>query len=182
MSRTIGKAAATLALVVFVLACASGKAPRWNYDTEGRPSQYKRYPRNIQVDYASKFRRVAYKKVTRPIESFLTDEQRQWVGKHSQPDYRRRSFWSRESERVDEWIYLTQNILVQFVQGHVAYEGEVTDVERIMITHGYPRGCIIGQSEPGTEQWTFVYSRPFDLEREVYSFANGKLLFRQTLR
>jgi len=83
---------------------------------------------------------------------------------------------------VEEWLRLTSNRLVQFVKGRVVYEGEVTDLERTMVTYGYPRSCLVGQSEPGVERWTFIYSRPFDLEREVFSFANGKLVYRQTQR
>ena len=83
---------------------------------------------------------------------------------------------------MEEWLRLTSNRLVQFVKGRVVYEGEVTDLERTMVTYGYPRSCLVGQSEPGVERWTFIYSRPFDLEREVFSFANGKLVYRQTQR
>jgi len=172
----------TLVAAAFLLACAPGTAPRWRYDESGTPRQYKRYARNIAVDYFSRFRRTAYEKVEKPLGEFLSDEQRRWISEHGQPDYRRRPFRSRNGEKVDEWIYLAQNKLVQFVNGHVVYEGPVTDMERIMIRLGYPSGVVLGQSEPGIERMTFIYNRPFDLEHEVYSFANGKLIFRQVQR
>jgi len=181
MSRAITRAA-VMAVAVLLFSCAIGKPPRWDYGVLGRPAEYKRYPRNIAVDYMSRFRRLAYRKVEHPIKDFLTDEQRQWVGKNGQPEYRRRVFRSREGERVDEWVYLKKNKLVQFVQGHVVYQGEVTDLEVTMIRLGYPRNVMMGQVEPGMERLTFIYSRPIDLEREVFSFSNGKLVYRQTQR
>ena len=181
MTKTLWKMAA-LSFAAFALSCSTGAAPRWTYDAKGRPAQYKRYPRNIAVDYFTRWRRVAYDKVEQPLEDFLSEEQRALIGKNGQPDYRRRPFGSREGERVEEWVYFKKNRLVQFVGGHVVYEGEVTDMERTMITLGYPSYCQIGQAEPGVETWTFVYKRPFNLEREVFTFANGKLTFRQTMR
>ena len=166
----------------FLAACAPGFAPRWRYDREGQPAYYKRYPRNIAVDYFTRFRRAAYFKVTKPIEDFLTDEQRLWVSRNGQPEYRRRRFLSREGEWVDEWVNVSQNKMVQFTRGRVVYEGDVTDLEKTMITYGYPRGVLVQQAEPEVEFWTFVYSRPFDLERELFCFANGKLVYRQTQR
>jgi len=182
MNRAIGQASIAATMATLLLACAAGTPPRWQYDREGQGQQYKRYPRNLAVDYMTRFRRVAYIKVTQPLEDYLSDDQRQWISQHGQPDYRRRPFRSREGERVEEWLHLTANKMVQFVKGRVVFDGEVTDVERIMITYGYPRGCLVGQAEPGAEQWAFIYARPFDLEREVFHFANGKLLYRQTQR
>ena len=181
--KSVIKAAVGLAALALVAgACAPGVAPRWNYGGENPPSQYKRYPRNWAVDYFTRFRRVAFVKVTRPLEDFLSDDQRKWISDHGQPDYRQRTFLSRESEWVDAWAYLAKERLVQFVRGRVVYEGPLTDLERTMITYGYPRGVLFTQAEPDTEFVTFVYSRPFDLEREVFAFANGKMLFRQTQR
>lgn len=182
MTRTEGRLGVLLVVAAFGCACATGSPPRWRYDADGQPQQYKRYPRHIAVDYFSRFRRTAYVKVEQPLERFLSDEQRAWISDNGQPDYCRRPFRSRLKERVEEWIYLPQNKLVQFVQGHVVYEGEVTDLERVMIRYGYPRGAIVGQMEPTLERFTFVYSRPLDLEREVFSFSDGKIIFRQTQR
>lgn len=181
MNRAIGRTAVTT-VAVLLFSCAIGKPPRWDYGSAGRPAEYKRYPRNIAVDYVTRFRRLAYRKVDHPIKDFLTDEQRQWVGKNGQPEYRRRVFRSREGERVDEWLYLKKNKLVQFVQGHIVYQGEATELERTMLRLGYPQIVTVGQVEPGVERLTFVYKRPLDLEREVFSFANGRLVFRQTQR
>jgi len=182
MTSAITKACLPLVLATWLFSCAAGTAPQWKYDSNGKPTQYKRYPRNMAVDYFTRFRRVAYLKVTHPVEHFLSDDQRKWLGKYGQPDYTRRPFRSRQGEQVEEWIYLKKNKLVQFIGGHVAYDGEVTDMEKTMITFGYPRGCLIAQDEPAVERFTFVYRRPFDLEREVFDFANGKLIFRQTMR
>ena len=182
MSRSTGRLGALLVLAATAFACAAGSPPRWRYDAEGKPVQYKRYPRHIAVDYFTRFRRTAYVKVEQPLERLLSDEQRRWISDNGQPDYCRRPFRSRLGERVEEWVYLTKNKLVQFVRGRVVFEGDVTDLEQTMIRYGYPRGAIIGQAEPGVERFTFVYGRPFDLEREVFSFADGKLLFSQTQR
>ena len=180
MARTIRLTALASFAALVLLGCMN--APRWRYDQTGAAREYKRYARNIAVDYFTRFSRKAYDPVTRPIADFLTDEQRDYVEKQGQPDYRRRPFQSRLDEEVDEWIYLEQNRMVQFVRGYRVYEGEVTDLERIMIRYGYPRGVIMGQVEPGIERFTLVYGRPWDLEREVFSFADGKLVFSQTLR
>jgi len=182
MSCARWRVGAVAALTVFLLSCATGTSPRWRYDSAGEARQYKRYPRNIAVDYFSRFRRVAYVKVNEPLEAFLSEEQRQWISQYGQPEYRRRPFRSREGEKVEEWVSLAHNKLTQFVGGGVVYAGEVTDMERTMIRLGYPRGCLISQAEPEIERLTFIYSRPFDLEREVFSFSNGKLVFRQTQR
>lgn len=176
------RAGAVAALAVFLFSCAAGTPPRWRYDADGQPRQYKRYAKHMAVDYFSRFRRVAYVKVNQPLEAFLSEEQRQWISHYGQPDYRRRPFRSREGEKVEEWIYLAHNKLVQFVQDRLVYEGEVTDLERTMIRFGYPQGCLIGQTEPGIERLTLIYSRPFDLERKVFSFSDGKLIVRQTQR
>jgi hypothetical protein len=159
-----------------------GMAPRWRYDQSGQPKAYKRYARNFAVDYRTRFRRIAYVKVTEPLAETLSAEQRGVISQHGQPEYVRRPFVSRNDDRVEEWLYLSQNRLVQFVHGRIVYEGEVTDVERTMVRYGYPRRALLQQVEPQIERLTFIYSRPFDREREVFAFANGKLLFRQTQR
>ena len=168
--------------MVLLFSCAPGTPPRWHYDPVGQSHQYKRYAQHMAVDYFSRFRRVAYVQVSRPLEEFLSEEQREWISRNGQPDYRRRPFRSRQGEKVDEWVYLAQNRLVQFVRGGVVYEGEVTDMEQTMIRLGYPRACIVSQTEPEIERLTFIYSRPFDLERRLFSFSNGKLILRQTQR
>jgi hypothetical protein len=182
MNWTTGRLLVVLMLGVLFVSCRMGMPPRWRYDATGQPKAYKRYARNLAVDYRTRFRRIAYVKVKAPLAENLSAEQRAFISQHGQPEYVRLPFRSRNDDRVEEWLYLSQNRLVQFVHGHVVYEGEVTDVEQTMVRYGYPRRALLLQVEPEIERWTFVYSRPFDREREVFAFANGRLLFRQTQR
>lgn len=168
-------------LAVLLVGCAA-TPPRWQYDVGGKRVEQKRYARYFAVDYMTRFVHRAYYKVEKPLPGVLSDDQRQYISRNGQPDYRRRPFRSREGERVEEWAYLAQDKLVQFVKGHVVYEGEVTDMEKTLIRLGYPEGCILGQREPGVEGVTFVYRTPADLQSEIYVFANGKLVFRQVQR
>lgn len=182
MNTMVGKALMLTVAAAGLFSCAAGTTPRWEYDRAGKPVQYKRYPRHFAVDYFSRFRRVAYVKLTKPLDELVSADQRAWLKKYGQPDYYRRPFGSRAREKVQEWIYLKRNKMVQFVGGHVVYDGEVTDLEKTMLTYGYPRSVLVRQAEPGVERLTFVYSRPFGLEYEVFDFANGQVVFRQTMR
>ncbi|MCX8037058.1 MAG: hypothetical protein N3D11_08455 [Candidatus Sumerlaeia bacterium] len=172
------------AMVISMLlaSCKAGTAPRWTYDSSGQPAVYKRYPRHMAVDYVNRFRRTAYLPVKQPITEYLSDEQRRWISEYGQPDYRRRLFRERNGEKVDEWIYLAQNKVVQFIHGRVVYEGPVTDLEKTLIRLGYPSGCSISQNEPSVERFNLTYGRFFDLEREVISLAGDQIVFRQKMR
>jgi hypothetical protein len=168
--------------VPLLFSCRAGTAPRWRYDDEGKPHEYKRYARNMSVDQFNRYFRRCYYKVKHPLEHFISDDQRDYITAHGQPDYTRKPFRSREDERVEEWLYLAKNRLVQWVKGGQVFEGDVTDMERIMIRLGYPTGILVSQEEPSVERFTFTYDKPLDRQHEVYSFANGQLVFSQTQR
>lgn len=175
---------ALLASAVLLLGCAGGMAPRWRYDEQGEPHESKRYPRHLAVDFRTRFLTQAYSPVKprEPIHEFLTEPQREILLEYGQPEYVRRPFTSRLGETVDEWIYLAQNQMFQFVRGRVVYQGEVSDLERTMIRRGYPTEALMWQADPGIERLLLVYGAPWDLRREVYTFANGRLLFSQKTR
>lgn len=180
MDRSFWKRLAVLGIAGLMLACS--RAPRWKYDDAGVPHEYKRYAQNLEVNYFTRFRKTAYRPVKKPIDEFLSDEQRQYISDNGQPDYQRYPFKSRLGEEVEEWAYLEKNKLVQFINGRIVYRGQVTDLERVMIRYGYPKVAMIGQLDPKIERFTYVYAKPWDRQRVVYSFANGKIIYYQTLR
>ncbi|HOE97852.1 MAG TPA: hypothetical protein PLS90_12165 [Candidatus Sumerlaeota bacterium] len=178
IGKTCWNGGALLALTLIGAAALAGCArqPRlpFRYDAEGFPVQDKRFERHVQRDFFHHFSRTVYDPVTPPPYGYQGDKQtvyEQW----GLPDYERREFKSINGEEVDEWLYLPENRIFQFIGDVMVYDGPLTDYEQILLRRGYPSRCEVQMTDTGTRIDVFVYDGVFQPMLEEYHFQNGYL-------
>lgn len=89
------------------------------------------------------------------------------------PEYYR-SFPNKSGRRIEEWIYLDQDYLVQFIYGKLVYIGPVDDLEKTLIDLGPPED-IYSIEFAGMRKDIFKYKSRY----EIYTFQNDKLIVIQ---
>lgn len=176
------KVAGLILLVAGLAACQStNRVPRFDLTT-GKPEQYKRYAYRNYRDYLYRWNAQAYAKVEEPMRGMLSEDMKDVLARHGQPDYRRDPFKAETDELVEDWVYWDRGVITQFVQGQLVYEGPLTDQDRCLVQYGYPQQSFSQQYEgdvsPRRETW--VYKRLFERRGTFVSFTDGKLVARET--
>jgi hypothetical protein len=161
------------ALAAAVLAGCSMMAPRTEFRAPFVPAVYKRVALHEERDLVHRWRAKAFSTL-KPDPASVSAAQEKVLKKHGFPDYTR-TFRSRAGERVVEWVYLKPSRLFQFVKGQRAYSGPATDMERVLIRHGYPNEAARVTEAQGPERLEFIYWNWCHTSLRTYSFSNGKL-------
>lgn len=159
-----------------LMSCSLNRGPVANYVAVEKSSQYKRKSKDWTRPNTFLWSNVAFKKNNRQLRYLLSDQQKDIIVEHGQPEYLRK-FKSTRKESVSEWVFLEKDLLFQFIRRELAYEGPVTDLENILIIRGYPNDVLVQESYPtGRDRVTFIYSNRFKTALETYSFARGELI------
>ena len=152
-------------------------APRNQFYKKSPPLAFKRAPLHGERDFVHRWRAKAYTPLKTDPASGSTDQQT-ILSKYGQPDYTR-CFVAQKCEKTVEWLYLDKDMLVQFVQGDLAYTGPVTDYEKLLVDRGYPNSITRTSQARGPERvdaayWTWDHRRT-----QIYAFADGYLVGMQ---
>jgi hypothetical protein len=131
----------------------------------------KRVALHDSVDYLYRCRAKAYKHQT--IHNPRAADKADTLSVYGQPDYVRIPFRSQYGEKTEEWLYIGQDRVFQFVKNNLVYSGPVSDLERILLRKGYPKYAF--QSQPGKIplQQTLVYRNWQGTDVEVYCLTDG---------
>lgn len=163
-----------------LLSCSFNKPTLLNYINVEEPSQIKRQMKYMQRPTLLHWSTVAYKKNTKTLRFLLSPEQKEVIGKYGQPNYIRK-FRSTDKEVVYEWLFIDDNKLVQIINRKIAFEGPITDFEHVLIKRGYPSFVHHQLFNNDTiVRDTIIYEQVFGVEKETYSFENGKLFSHQS--
>jgi len=84
------------------------------------------------------------------------------------------SFPALNGKRIEEWVYLVQDYLVQFSYGNLVYLGSVDDKEKTLIELGPPTDIVLLEFA-GMRKEFFKYKTRF----EIRVFHNDKLVVAQ---
>jgi hypothetical protein len=120
--------------------------------------------------------RVGFKEVSAnfPFKSVgLSPDQKQIVQLIGIPEYER-TFPNLSGKRVEEWVYLDQDYLAQFIYGTVVYIGQVDDLEKVLIDLGPPTDLYYIEFS-GIRKDIFKYRTRY----KVYTFQDDKLIVVQ---
>jgi hypothetical protein len=179
-SRLAGPFLGIAALCLFTLwGCASGSRqfPRADYAHGPMPHQARRVQNYPDLTRWSRLSHEAYE----PVHSLprrLSVDQDLIVREFGQPAYQRQ-FETAEGEKVLEWLNIEQNLCFQFVDGELVFQGPIRDIEQILLSHGRPQIASAHIDESNIERVFFVYTHPFSMDRQYFSFANGQLIYEE---
>jgi len=172
-------------LFTTLAACATTPAVVYQRDKQGGMEFRKRYARYVAVDLIHRFLKNAYRPALGKDfnERSLSEHQKTVVADLGRPELVRRPFKSRENELVEEWAYPEKRKIVQFVEGQLAYEGPLTDYERVLIEHGYPHSVTEVQVQGGGERAHWIYEDSWFLrvKSKTFDFTDGKLVYQQEM-
>ena len=181
LSRAASLALSLAACLTLTLSgCSKIDTPLYKYGPEGERILFKRVPKNMEVNFFTRSDRKAYERGSTFTADHLSDEQRETYEAYGHPEYVRRPFDSRVDEKVDEWVYQRHNYLVQWIDGHKTFEGDVTDIERTLLVRGYPATTFYSMDEHGIEIQHWIYQREDIVEAAVISFTDGRLAYTNT--
>jgi len=171
-----------LGVVLAFAACGNmNRVPRYNVGEPLTIEPFKRYTEHDSVDYLYTWKSDAYSQVTEPLKQNLSESQRDVLARHGQPDYTREGWRSESNEIVDEWIYWDRQVIVQFVQNQLVYEGEVTDMDGYRLRYGYPDRSWSQIYETGVRRDFWDYKGQFlKTDGLMVSFTNGSLVSENT--
>jgi hypothetical protein len=192
MSLTRALATAGLAVALSItLACTTSRdIPRADHMHGPLPHQQLRSPDYDRITFWAPLDNEVYERVRvsdGEIMAFggplvLTRDQELIVHEFGPPEYGRR-FRSLEGERVLEWLLIDQNLMCQFVEGTLVYQGEIRDLEHTLLRHGAPAEVMYNvHSLGGNERVTFIYSKSLEPDSQYYSFSNGQLVYEDRHR
>lgn len=159
--------------------CARQEAPMYRYTSTGQREMFKRRPQNLEADRLPRVDRVAYLPGESLDTAALSEAQWEVVERFGHPEHVRKPFESTLGETVDEWLYRRSNYLVQWIDGHMAFEGEVTDIERVLLERGYPHFAFVSHENPEVERQDWIYDDRLKVQRDTLSFSNGELFYGQ---
>ncbi|MBI1785467.1 hypothetical protein HYR69_10020 [Candidatus Sumerlaeota bacterium] len=167
-----------LCLPLLLAACVQTRPkPQVVIHADGSVTSYKRYERYPQRDFFNHFVRKAYFAPHDSDFHLAGPEQKNILEQWGQPNYIRKSFRSLQDERVEEWVYLEQRRIFQFVKHAVAFEGDLTDLEQLLIRLGYPDRMITLIGESGIERTTLYYGNIFVPGRhDTFELADGWII------
>ena len=166
-----------------VVGCAFNTAPRFDVEpSTGTPVMVKRYPKYPLWQELLFWKTKEYYKNTGKIRWLLSEDQKKTIARYGQPDYFRRVFFSTRFDRVHEWLYWDKQRVVQFVNGQLVWDGQLTDFEKILLLHGRPTKCIISTTEELNSRKVWLeYTRFLGLRQWCFFFVNDRLITGQEL-
>ncbi len=172
------------------------RPPKYDYTEDGRPILVKRFPYLPERSHSAlkKFRFLENMGGAEVMMATLqtepggaqclplSEQQRKILRTWGEPDYIRGPYKSTRNDFIIEWAYHQANRFFQFADAQMVYEGPLTDQERTSITYGVPREVMVDQLEPNIRRETWIY-RPYFMMgagyERIFSFANGKLVYKQ---
>ncbi len=168
-------------LLIAALALSAGcgnlnRVPRYDVDSTLMPAQFKRFATYDEQDFINRFRAEAYKQRTGEIEEPLSADQRDVLDRHGMPEYVRLRFKAESNELVDQWAFWDRGVTCQFVQGQLVYEGELSEMDRYLIKHGYPQKATYSAPVTGMRRDFFYYTGVFQTPRHQATFTNERLI------
>lgn len=169
------KAFILLGLGLALAACAhTYPKPALIYNPDGSISQFKRFERFPERDFQHRFVRKAYSAGSESDVELAGEDMQPIVEEWGKPDFVRKPFHALGGELVREWVYLDNRRVFQFVDGHLVFEGELTDLEQLLIRLGYPDAMTTTIGESGIVRQAMVYHGVILPGRlETYNLANG---------
>lgn len=150
--------------------------PPFTYDYAGLPHTQKRIEASPELDYVTHWTRKAYVRPSEHLHGAPDPRFQLVLEQWGTPDWIRKTFTSLEGDRVDEWIYLDQARLFQFIGDTLVYEGPLTDYEQTLLRRGYPDTSITVQTAEGWRSDTFIYNHLFMPRLEQYKFVDGMIV------
>jgi hypothetical protein len=161
--------------LVLALGCARTRdIPRADHMHGPFPRQYLRTQDYAWDTFISWIAREVYEPVGR-LSRRLSRDQRLIVHEFAPPIHSR-EFKSLERERILEWLNIDHDLMCQFIDGTLVYQGEIRDLEHTLLRHGRPSSVIYHQDEGEIERVTFIYKEVYNMERQYFDFANGHLI------
>ena len=165
--------------VALLTACVQTRPkPQVIIRPSGEIATYKRFERYPRRDFTHRFVRSAYSTPRGEFDLAGADQQtilEQW----GSPEYVRKRFTSLQDERIEEWLYMDLQRLFQFVDHNIVYEGPITDLEQLLLLHGYPDKMTTHIGESGIVRHMLYYRPIFNPGRfETYNLADGKIIHR----
>lgn len=163
-------------LAVVLAGCTVNHAPRFHYGPDGEKIQFKRYEDHIALDFYHNQNPIIYTRTDAlPLTPILSEEQQALLEAKGKPDYVREDYASDTKERVTDWVYYDHNVLYQFVEGGVVFEGPVTDYEKVLIRRGRPTEATTPTNQTGRRTDVLLYRKAFSDQLDQYVFSNGRL-------
>jgi len=156
--------------------CSVNQAPRFKYGPEGEQIQFKRYEQHLAMDYIHHQTYQVYKRTEAlPLGPTISETQKALLHDRGRPDYIRPDYYSDSNERVTDWVYFEEDLIYQFVEGEIVYEGPLSDMDELLIRRGRPSLTTIAENQTGNRADVLQYTRPFSDQLDEYMFKNGKL-------
>ena len=168
-------------LAVILAGCSTNRLPRLNW-ASGEPEQFRRFTGRPAVDYIHRWDHAAFDKVEAHQDDLLTGDKAGVLERHGQPDYLRENVGARRDETFTEWAYWDRNILCQFIQNDLVFEGPLLDSDRCLIERGYPSTAYFQQYEEGPAREIWIYESLFEKGEWSISFSNGERVYQSDHR
>jgi hypothetical protein len=164
-------------LIIFLSIVLSGCATTVQYSRNGNGLSISQIPFDIRIAQANIKQRQDYNRgksigfassigigrIGSPTEFMgLSDDQKKIVQLIGNPEYYC-SFPTQNGKRVTEWVYLTQDYLVQFRYGKLVYLGPVDDKEKTIIDLGPPTDIYTFDFASGRQE-IFVYKSRWEIK------------------
>ncbi len=169
-------------LMPLALGCGNqNRKPRYDIGEPLEIQPFKRYGIYNNRDFIRTWKHEAFSPVTEPLRRRLSESQKDILERQGQPDYVRRSFKATTGETVDEWAWWDREVIGQFVQRELVFEGLLTDMDKTLIRYGYPRRSWRQAYEAGGVQRDIWDYQGFliDTRGAIMTFSEGKLISKQ---
>jgi len=153
--------------------------PQLVYDRDGDIRQYKRYEPHPEMNYFNRWVRKAYRVPKDSDFDFNLESQADIIRQWGKPDYIRKPFRSLQNEKIEEWVYIEYQTVMQFVAHELVFEGPLTDYEQILIRKGYPNQATVLIGETGIERQSLVYYGWLPGRVEMFNLTNGWIAHSQ---
>lgn len=191
--HSVGLGALLLGLVLVISGCSSSPkvidpSKRSGFDL----GEFKRYEKHMQRDFIHHFSRKVYEEPSKRRmrknrnERLLVEglglqlsDRAELLDELGDPSLVRKKFKSREGEKVEEWVFRDAAEVAQFIDGQLAYRGPLTDLEGLLIIHGYPNTYNRSQYIPDGEIQIFIYQSVFSPNARTYHLVNDILASKQ---
>jgi len=171
-----------LILVVAVMGisisgCSTNRKPR--FDNRGNePEAFRRHTGRPTQDYIFRWGSKAFNRVEGDFHYVESDDVLDVLRRHGQPDYYRNNVHAVRNEIFDEWVWWDRNIIAQFIEGQLVYEGDLKDSDRMLVTWGYPNRAYSQQYEVGPRREIWIWQKTFEIGFREASFTDGELVYQ----
>lgn len=182
LARAATMITALLVVGFFAVGCGStNRQPLYNVDDPLSVVPFKRSARHSHIDYIYTIKGEAYSKVKKPMKGRFTSSEQDVLERHGQPDYVRKGYEALTGERVTDWAWWDRQVICQFVDGELVWEGPLTDKDEFLIRFGYPNHSWTQQVSDGVVRETWIYQGVIYDKRGMFaSFSDEKLISYHT--